>query len=66
MTKDDYFITLDKKDIRNLKISLVYNGPIVAPVQKDDKVADLIVYNKNDIVKKLPLFAAEDLKKVNF
>ncbi len=66
VTKDDYFITLDKKDIRNLKISLVYNGPIVAPVQKDDKVADLIVYNKNDIVKKLPLFAAEDLKKVNF
>ena len=66
ITKDDYFITLNKKDIRNLKISLVYDGPIVAPVQKDDKVADLIVYNKNDVVKKLPLYAAEDLKKVNF
>ena len=57
---------INKKNIRNLKFSLVYNGPIVAPVQVDEKIAELIIYNKDQIVKKLPLYAAENLKKVNF
>ncbi len=66
ISKDDYYLTLNKKDIRNLKISLKYDGPIIAPVQKDQRVAELVIYNKNKILKTLPLFAAEDLKKVNF
>ena len=66
ITKDDYYITINKKNIRNLKISIVYNGPIVAPVKTDEKIADLIVFNKEEVIKKLPLYAAEDLKKVNF
>ncbi len=66
ISKDDYYLTLNKKDIRNLKISLKYDGPIIAPVQKDQRVAELVIYNKNKIIKTLPLFAAEDLKKVNF
>ena len=49
-----------------MKVSLSYDGPIEAPVQKGDKVANLIVFNKDEIVKTLPLFASEDLKKVNF
>ena len=66
VTKDDYYITINKKNLRNLKFSLVYNGPIVAPVQVDEKIAELVVYKKDEIVKKLPLYAAENLKKVNF
>ncbi len=65
-TKEDYYLTINKKDLRNLKVSLSYDGPIEAPVQKGDKVANLIVFNKDEIVKTLPLFASEDLKKVNF
>ena len=30
------------------------------------KQREIIVKNKDEVVKKLPLFAAEDLKKVNF
>ena len=65
-TKENYYLTINKKDLRNLKVSLSYDGPIEAPVQKGDKVANLIVFNKDEIVKTLPLFASEDLKKVNF
>ena len=65
-TKEDYYLTINKKDIRNLKVILKYEGPIVAPVQKGEKIAELIVYNKDEIIKTLPLFAHEDLKKVNF
>ena len=34
VTKEDYYITINKKDLTHLKVSLVYNGPIVAPIQK--------------------------------
>jgi len=66
VTKEDYYLTINKKDIRNLKVILSYEGPIVAPVQKGEKIAELIVFNKDEKIKTLPLFAYEDLKKVNF
>ena len=66
ISKEDFYLTINKKDIRNYKVTLKYDGPIVAPVQKDKKIADLIVFNKDEIVRKLPLYAVEDLKKVNF
>ena len=65
-TKEDYYITINKKDIRNLSVVLQYDGPIVAPIQKGEKIASLKVFNKDQEIKNLPLFAAEDLKKVNF
>ena len=65
-TKEDYYITINKKDIRNLKVSLKYDGPIVAPIQKNEKVAELVITSKDQVIKTLPLFATEDLKKVNF
>ena len=65
-TNEDYYITINKKNIRHLKISLQYDGPLVAPIRNGEKIANIIVYNKNEIIKELPLYAAEDLKKVNF
>tara|TARA_B100000683_G_scaffold276489_1_gene330691 strand:+ start:1488 stop:2636 length:1149 start_codon:yes stop_codon:yes gene_type:complete len=65
-TKEDYYITINKKDIRNLSVVLQYDGPIVAPIQKGEKIANLRILNKDQEIKTLPLFAAEDLKKVNF
>ena len=49
-----------------MQVSLKYNGPIVAPVDKGEKIAELVISNKSEIIKTLPLYAAEDLKKVNF
>ena len=65
-TKEDFYITINKKDIRHLNVSLEYEGPISAPVKKGTQVAYIIVSKKDEIIKKLPLYAAEDLKKVNF
>ena len=66
VSKEDYYLTINKKDIRNLRVSLKYDGPIVAPIQKDQKIAELIISNKNETIKILPLYAEESLKKVNF
>ncbi len=65
-SKEDFYVTINKKDITTLTITLDYTGPIAAPVKKGEQVANLIVSKKNKIVKKVPLYATEDLKKVNF
>ncbi len=64
-TKEDYYFTINKKNIRHLTVTLKYDGPIRAPIKKGEKVADLIVSNKDEIIKTLPLYSAEDLDKVN-
>ena len=66
VTKEDYYLTVKKKDIRNIKVSLEYNGPIKAPVQEGEKIANLIIKNKDQVVDTLELYAGESIKKVNF
>ena len=65
-SKEDFYITINKKDIRHLKVSLEYNGPISAPIDKDTQIANIIISKKDEIIKSLPLYAAEEIKKVNF
>tara|TARA_B100000035_G_scaffold302080_1_gene299327 strand:+ start:719 stop:1867 length:1149 start_codon:yes stop_codon:yes gene_type:complete len=64
-TKEDYYVTINKKDISHLTVSLDYEGPIEAPINKGTQVANIVVSMKNEVLKTLPLYAAEDLKKVN-
>jgi serine-type D-Ala-D-Ala carboxypeptidase (penicillin-binding protein 5/6) len=65
-SKEDYYVTINKKDISNLTIALEYNGPIAAPVRKGKEIANIIISKKGELIKSVPLYAAEDLKKVNF
>ena len=65
-TKEDYYITINKKDISHLKISLEYDGPVTAPVENGKQIAKIMISKKDEIIKSVPLYAAKDLKKVNF
>ena len=65
-SNEDFYVTINKKDIGHLSISLDYTGPIKAPINKGTKVANIVVSKKDEIIKSLPLYASEDLKKVNF
>ena len=47
-------------------MSLEYNGPLLAPITKGAQIATMTVMKKDVVIKSLPLFALEDLKKVNF
>jgi serine-type D-Ala-D-Ala carboxypeptidase (penicillin-binding protein 5/6) len=66
VSKEDYYVTINKKDIRHLNVSLNYTGPVKAPLKKGDKVADLIIKKKDETIKTLPLYSLEDVQKVNF
>ena len=65
-TKEDFYVTINKKDIRYLTVSLDYKGPIQAPIYKGTEIAKIIVNQKDNTIKEIPLYAAEDVKKVNF
>jgi D-alanyl-D-alanine carboxypeptidase (penicillin-binding protein 5/6) len=65
-SKEDFYVTINKKDISNLTITLEYNGPIAAPVRKGKQIANIIISKKGELIKSVPFYAAEDLKKVNF
>ena len=65
-TKEDFYITINKKDIRYLSVSLDYTGPIQAPIDKGAEVAKIIVTQKDNVLKEISLYAAEEIKKVNF
>ncbi len=65
ITKEDIFLTLKKKEARNLKVFLKYNGPIKAPISKDQEIAKIEVFVKDDLIKKVPVYASEEVKKVN-
>jgi D-alanyl-D-alanine carboxypeptidase (penicillin-binding protein 5/6) len=66
ITKENFYITLNKKDIRNFKVTIEYEGPVTAPIQKDQKLGNLILFNKEEVIKSIPLYASEKISKVNF
>jgi serine-type D-Ala-D-Ala carboxypeptidase (penicillin-binding protein 5/6) len=66
ISKEDYYVTINKKDIRHLSVSLNYLGPVKAPIKEGEKIAELVIKKKNETIKTLPLYSSENLKKVNF
>ena len=64
-TKEDIYKTIKKARKKNLKISLNYDGPIEAPIYKDDKVAKLKIVYDEEIIGEYDLFAAQEVKKLN-
>ncbi|NMN68015.1 D-alanyl-D-alanine carboxypeptidase (penicillin-binding protein 5/6) [Candidatus Pelagibacter ubique] len=63
--KESIYKTIPKARKKNLKVSILYNGPIQAPIKKDAIVGKLKVSYKNELIKEYDLFAIEDVKKLN-
>ena len=65
-TKENVFITLNKKDSRTYKVILDYKGPVSAPIKKGDEIASINIFVDNKKIKSTPLYAVENIKKINF
>ena len=65
-TKEDVYSTIDKKDLSGFDVFLEYTGPIKAPITKDEKIASIKIYNKKELIKSVPVYATEKVKKINF
>jgi len=63
--KNDIYKTIPKAKKRLLKVSLNYNGPIQAPIKKDDILGKLKLTYNGDLIEEYDLLAYEDVKKLN-
>tara|TARA_B100000575_G_C22981314_1_gene566225 strand:- start:339 stop:968 length:630 start_codon:yes stop_codon:yes gene_type:complete len=64
-TKEDIYKTIKKAKKRLLKVSIKYEGPIEAPIQKDQKIATLRVLYDDELVSEHDLLAFTKIEKVN-
>ena len=63
---EDIYKTIKKAKKKLLKVSVKYEGPIEAPINKDEKIATLKVVYDDDLVGEYDLLASEEVKRVNF
>ena len=64
-TKNNIYKTIPKARKKYLKAKIIYNGPIMAPIKKDDVIGKLIINYKNEILSEHDLLAFEKVDKVN-
>ena len=62
---EDIYLTINKKDLRNLKVNVNYTGPLKAPIKKDQELGKLII-ELGDELKEYPVYSSNKVKKVNF
>ena len=65
-TNQDIYKTIKKAKKKLLKVSVKYEGPIEAPIKKDEKIAILKVVYDDELVGEYDLLASKEVKKVNF
>ena len=63
--KTDIYKTIPKARKKFLKVSIIYKGPIQAPIKKDDTLGKLKVIYKDELVEEYDLFAFENVKRLN-
>ena len=64
-TKDNIFKIIKKGQKKKLKAKIIYNGPIEAPIEKDQILAKLKIVYDQDLIGEYDLLAMNEVKKVN-
>ena len=66
-SKESVNLTVPNRIKKDLVYTIKHYNPLLAPIEKDQKVADLIVKNKNlKIIKKFELLSKNEIKKMSF
>ena len=64
-TKENIYKTIKKGQKRKLKVKVVYNGPIEAPIKKDQILAKMKIIYDQDQIGEYDLLSSKEIKKVN-
>ncbi len=62
----DAIVTLPRKVRPDMKVTVVFDGPIPAPITKGQEVAKLVVSAPDTPPKEIPLVAANDVERLSF
>ena len=63
--KDDIYKTIKKGRKKDLKVMVEYDGPIKAPIIKDQEIGLLKIYYKNELIDERKIFSISEVKKMN-
>jgi len=64
MINEDLTLTLPKKSRRNMKVTVRYDGPLPAPIQKGQQVATLTITAPDTETRVIPLLSADSVKQL--
>ncbi len=64
-TKEDIYKTIKKGQKRKLKAKVIYEGPIEAPIKKDQILAKLKIIYDQEQIGEYDLLALNEVKKIN-
>ncbi|EDZ60541.1 serine-type D-Ala-D-Ala carboxypeptidase [Candidatus Pelagibacter sp. HTCC7211] len=64
--RQDIYKTIKKAKKKLLKVSVNYDGPIEAPIKKNEKIATLKVVYDEELIGEYDLLSSKEVKKVNF
>ena len=62
----DALLTLPRGARQSMKVTVVYDGPVKAPIQRGQRIGKLVVSGGNNATTEFPLVAAEDVEKKGF
>ena len=63
--KEDIYVTVPKRKKKIISAYIEYDGPIPAPIKKDERVGQLYVFLNNELLAKYSLFSVEKVDRVN-
>ena len=63
--KEDIYKTIKKGQKKKIKVKISYEGPIEAPITKDQILAKLKIIYDEDLIGEYDLYAANEIKRVN-
>ena len=61
----DIYKTIPKARKKYLKAVVEYDGPIIAPIDKDQEIGKLKIFYKDELISEHKLLASENVKKLN-
>ena len=64
-SENDIYVTIKKARFKNLKTKITYNGPIEAPIKKNEKIAKLIITYDGNLLSEHDLLSSENINKKN-
>ena len=64
-SNSDIYKTIKKARFKKLEVKIIYDGPIEAPIKKDDIIAKLIINYDGNFLSEHDLLASQSINKIN-
>ena len=59
----DIYKTIKKAKLKNLEVKIIYDGPIEAPIKKDEIVAKLVINYNGDLLSEHDLLSSQNINR---